>query len=154
MRLQGHEVVLKSPSVYRNLDSACHSGAKFDSLNRLAIYSPLEPFLGPFFTKEWRPSEIKLVRWSPPMIDVRLAAGHHLPAIYPYRYFAAEGGLLSYGPDQMDQWRGAAGYVDRILKMLWGGSGEHISIAALTNPMGGAARWLLPQVDESVHASR
>ena len=45
-----------------------------------------------------------------------LAAGHHLPAIYPFRYFATEGGLLAYGPDQNDQWRGAATYVDRILR--------------------------------------
>jgi putative ABC transport system substrate-binding protein len=45
-----------------------------------------------------------------------LAAGHRLPAIYPFRYFAAEGGLLAYGPDQTDQWRGAATYVDRILR--------------------------------------
>jgi putative ABC transport system substrate-binding protein len=45
-----------------------------------------------------------------------LAAGHHLPAIYPFRYFATEGGLMSYGPDQIDQWRGAATYVDRILR--------------------------------------
>jgi putative ABC transport system substrate-binding protein len=45
-----------------------------------------------------------------------LAAGHHLPAIYPFRYFAAEGGLLSYGPDEIDEWRGAATYADRILR--------------------------------------
>jgi putative tryptophan/tyrosine transport system substrate-binding protein len=45
-----------------------------------------------------------------------LAARHRLPAIYPYRYFATEGGLMSYGPDQIDQWRGAATYVDRILR--------------------------------------
>jgi putative ABC transport system substrate-binding protein len=45
-----------------------------------------------------------------------LAAGHHLPAIYPFRYFAAEGGLMSYGPDQIDEWRGAATYVDHILR--------------------------------------
>ncbi len=45
-----------------------------------------------------------------------LAARYRLPAIYPYRYFATEGGLVSYGPDQIDQWRGAARYVDRILK--------------------------------------
>jgi putative ABC transport system substrate-binding protein len=45
-----------------------------------------------------------------------LAARHRLPAIYPFRYFAAEGGLMSYGPDQIDQWRGAADYVDRILR--------------------------------------
>jgi putative ABC transport system substrate-binding protein len=47
---------------------------------------------------------------------VVLAARHRLPAIYPNRYFAAEGGLLSYGLDQIDQWRGAATYVDRILR--------------------------------------
>ena len=45
-----------------------------------------------------------------------LAARYRLPAIYPYRYFATEGGLLSYGPDQIDQFRGAASYVDRILR--------------------------------------
>jgi putative tryptophan/tyrosine transport system substrate-binding protein len=45
-----------------------------------------------------------------------LAARHRLPAIYPFRYYAAEGGLISYGPDQLDQWRGAATYVDRILR--------------------------------------
>jgi putative ABC transport system substrate-binding protein len=45
-----------------------------------------------------------------------LAARHRLPAIYPFRYFATEGGLISYGADQIDQWRGAAAYVDRILR--------------------------------------
>jgi putative ABC transport system substrate-binding protein len=45
-----------------------------------------------------------------------LAARHRLPAIYPFRYFATEGGLMSYGPDQVEQWRGAATYVDRILR--------------------------------------
>jgi ABC-type uncharacterized transport system substrate-binding protein len=47
---------------------------------------------------------------------VALAAGHKLPAIYPFRYFAAAGGLVSYGPNEVDQYRQAAGYVDRILK--------------------------------------
>jgi putative tryptophan/tyrosine transport system substrate-binding protein len=45
-----------------------------------------------------------------------LAANYRLPAIYPYRYFATDGGLISYGPDQIDQWSGAAHYIDRILK--------------------------------------
>ena len=45
-----------------------------------------------------------------------LAARHRLPAIYPFRYFAVDGGLMSYGFDQVEQWRGAAGYVDRILR--------------------------------------
>jgi putative ABC transport system substrate-binding protein len=47
---------------------------------------------------------------------VELAARHRLPAIYPFRYFATAGGLMSYGFDQIEQWRGAAGYVDRILR--------------------------------------
>jgi putative tryptophan/tyrosine transport system substrate-binding protein len=45
-----------------------------------------------------------------------LAARHRLPAVYYERSFVAAGGLLSYGPDQIDQYRRAAGYVDRILK--------------------------------------
>jgi ABC-type uncharacterized transport system substrate-binding protein len=39
-----------------------------------------------------------------------------LPAIYGYRYWVTEGGLMSYGTDWSDQCRGAAGYIDRILK--------------------------------------
>ena len=45
-----------------------------------------------------------------------LAARLRLPAIYPYRFFVAEGGLVSYGIDNHDLWQKAAGYVDRILK--------------------------------------
>jgi putative tryptophan/tyrosine transport system substrate-binding protein len=47
---------------------------------------------------------------------ITLAARYRLPAIYSYRYFATSGGLISYGPDPIDQYRRAAGYVDRILK--------------------------------------
>jgi putative ABC transport system substrate-binding protein len=47
---------------------------------------------------------------------IALAARHRLPAVYPLRVFVAEGGLISYGPDIVDQHRRAAGYVDRILK--------------------------------------
>jgi putative ABC transport system substrate-binding protein len=47
---------------------------------------------------------------------IGLAARHKLPAIYPYRLFAAAGGLISYGPDPVDQYRRAASYVDRILR--------------------------------------
>jgi putative ABC transport system substrate-binding protein len=39
-----------------------------------------------------------------------------LPTIYPYRFYVADGGLSSYGPNSVDQFRLAAGYVDRILK--------------------------------------
>ena len=47
---------------------------------------------------------------------IALAARHKLPAVYPYRYHVSGGGLISYGPDVVDQFRRAAGYVDRILK--------------------------------------
>jgi putative tryptophan/tyrosine transport system substrate-binding protein len=47
---------------------------------------------------------------------IALAARHKLPAVYPERSFVAAGGLISYGPDYIDQYRRAAGYVDRILK--------------------------------------
>jgi putative tryptophan/tyrosine transport system substrate-binding protein len=47
---------------------------------------------------------------------IKLAARHRLPAVYSDLVFVTEGGLLAYGPDRVDQFRRAAGYVDRILK--------------------------------------
>ena len=47
---------------------------------------------------------------------IKLAAQHRLPAVYNSRYWIAEGGLVSYGPDVLDQYRSTAGYVDRILR--------------------------------------
>ena len=47
---------------------------------------------------------------------VALAARYKLPAIYPFRYHVTGGGLISYGPDYVEPFRPAAGYVDRILK--------------------------------------
>jgi ABC-type uncharacterized transport system substrate-binding protein len=45
-----------------------------------------------------------------------VAARHKLPAVYGFRYMVTAGGLISYGPNTVDQFRRAAGYVDRILK--------------------------------------
>jgi putative tryptophan/tyrosine transport system substrate-binding protein len=47
---------------------------------------------------------------------ISLAARHKLPAVYFERLFVVAGGLISYGPDVVDRYRLAAGYVDRILK--------------------------------------
>jgi putative ABC transport system substrate-binding protein len=47
---------------------------------------------------------------------IKLAAQYKLPAVYYERYYTAAGGLISYGPDFLEQYRSAAGYVDRILK--------------------------------------
>jgi putative ABC transport system substrate-binding protein len=47
---------------------------------------------------------------------ITLAARHRLPAVHPFRYMATGGGLIAYGPDQVDQYRQATRYVGRILK--------------------------------------
>ena len=47
---------------------------------------------------------------------IALAARYRLPAVYAWRYFVTAGGLICYGPDSIDEYRQAAGYVDRILK--------------------------------------
>jgi putative ABC transport system substrate-binding protein len=47
---------------------------------------------------------------------ITLAARHRLPTVYTERVFVTAGGLTSYGPDRVEQYRQAAGYVDRILK--------------------------------------
>jgi putative ABC transport system substrate-binding protein len=47
---------------------------------------------------------------------IKLAAGHRLPAVYPWRYWVSDGGLISYGTDTIDLYRRVATYVDRILK--------------------------------------
>jgi putative ABC transport system substrate-binding protein len=49
-------------------------------------------------------------------VIITLAARYHLPAVYPYRFFTAIGGLMSYGIDPDDLYRRAGSYVDRILK--------------------------------------
>jgi putative tryptophan/tyrosine transport system substrate-binding protein len=47
---------------------------------------------------------------------IALAARHRLPTVYPFRYFVIDVGLICYGPDRLESYRRAAGYVDRILK--------------------------------------
>jgi hypothetical protein len=47
---------------------------------------------------------------------ITIAARHRLPTVYPFRYHVTSGSLISYGPDTIDPYRRAAGYVDRILK--------------------------------------
>ena len=47
---------------------------------------------------------------------ISLAARNNVPAVYYERYFVRDGGLLSYGPDEVDEFRRSASYVDRILR--------------------------------------
>jgi len=78
--------------------------------------------LGPAVAAFAHGSNVVLIIQASPLATVHrdlivtLAARHKLPAVYPERHFVAAGGLISYGPDYADQYRQAAGYVDRILK--------------------------------------
>jgi putative tryptophan/tyrosine transport system substrate-binding protein len=74
---------------------------------------------------------------------VALAARHRLPAVYFGRYFVTDGGLISYGPDFIDLFRRAAGYVDRILK---GEKPVDLPVQAPTKYELVAARHRLPAV--------
>ena len=56
---------------------------------------------------------------------IALASSYQLPAIYPYRFFATSGGLMSYGVDTIDVYRRAAAYVNRILR---GGETRSITV--------------------------
>jgi putative tryptophan/tyrosine transport system substrate-binding protein len=58
-----------------------------------------------------------------------LAARHRLPAVYPFRHFVTAGGLICYGPNEVEHYRQAAGYVDRILK---GEKPSHLPVQAPT----------------------
>jgi putative ABC transport system substrate-binding protein len=62
---------------------------------------------------------------------ISLASRYRLPAIYPSRDFASDGGLISYGPDAVDQYQRAAHYVDHILK---GKKFAHLPVQQSTKP--------------------
>ena len=64
-----------------------------------------------------------------PDLMIRLAARNKLPAVYSDRIFVTDSGLISYGADRLDQYRQAAGYVDRILK---GGKPADLPVQAPT----------------------
>ena len=65
----------------------------------------------------WRTRQERAATSAPTWSQrITLAARHRLPAVYASRYFVIDGGLISYGPDTIDQYRAAAGYVDRVLK--------------------------------------
>jgi putative ABC transport system substrate-binding protein len=73
------------------------------------------------FARAASPNSALIVTASAPTavhreLIIGLAARHRLPAVYAYRYHVTSGGLISYGPDTIDPYRRAAGYVDRILK--------------------------------------
>src|SRR5215472_1858753 len=65
---------------------------------------------------EWRNSHVLQMAASHRKLIIELVARYKLPAVYPYRYYAADGGLIAYGPNTHEPLRRAAAYIDRILK--------------------------------------
>jgi hypothetical protein len=97
------------------------------ALNRLSANLFLQPFcaavlagvIGAVAVRWDLSSSLRLVAVCPCMVLVpgpHFAARYRLPAVYPFRYFAASGGLMSYGTEIEDLFRRSAGYVDRLLK--------------------------------------
>jgi hypothetical protein len=68
---------------------------------------------------------------------ITLAARHKLPTVYWVRFFVDAGGLISYGPDVIDQYRQAAGYVDRILEIGRSAGGSADQVRAGDQPQDG-----------------
>jgi putative ABC transport system substrate-binding protein len=87
---------------------------------KVVCHSPAE--IEPAFAAFSGPSNHGLIVAPTPLfmssrdVIVQLAASHRLPAVYPFRYYSAVGGLMSYGIDVVDIVRRSASYVDRILK--------------------------------------
>jgi len=102
--------------------SAVQSAARLSSLQVIPLGGQDGKDIERTVTEFARGSNCGLITVASPLTNnnarliISLAARHRLPATYPFRSFAAEGGLISYGPDPIDAHRQAAGYVDRILK--------------------------------------
>ena len=115
---------IRDPSVTAVIGqlSAIQSAARLSRLEVIPLGGQDGKDIERSVTEFARGSNCGLITVASPLINnnarliISLAARHRLPATYPFRSFAAEGGLISYGPDPIDAHRQAAGYVDRILK--------------------------------------
>ena len=102
--------------------SAIQSAARFSRVEVIPLGGQDGKDIERTVTEFARGSNCGLITVASPLANnharliISLAARHRLPATYPFRSFATEGGLISYGPDPIDAHRQAAGYVDRILK--------------------------------------
>ena len=103
---------------FRSFAAAATASSVEPTPIRVADVADFEPAIAQFAAKPdgglaCQPTTITLLQRT---TIISLAARHRLPAIYPFREFALDGGLASYGIDFLDLYRGAASYADRILR--------------------------------------
>jgi putative ABC transport system substrate-binding protein len=119
-----HVGVIRDPSVTSSIGqfAAIQSAAQTFGVEVIPLGGRNAKDIEHSVTEFARGSNLGLISVATPLIlnnrnlIISLAARHRLPAIYPFRRFVADGGLICYGPDPIDPHRQAAGYVDRILK--------------------------------------
>jgi putative ABC transport system substrate-binding protein len=119
-----HVGVIRDPSVTSSIGqfAAVQSAAPTFGVEVIPLGGRNTEDIEHSVTEFARGSNLGLISVATPLIMnnrnliISLAARHRLPAIYPFRRFVADGGLICYGPDTIDPHRQAAGYVDRILK--------------------------------------
>jgi putative ABC transport system substrate-binding protein len=112
--LVGNPDVVFTRSFFRELEGIAPSFAAAHVRTAADIEQAIDTFArepngGLLFVPEFTPTVHRAVIF-------RKAAGHGLPAVYPFRFYVVDGGLASYGPEQTEQYRGAARYADRILR--------------------------------------
>lgn len=119
-----HVGVIRDPSVTASIGqfAAIQSAAQTFGVEVIPLGGRNAKDIENGITEFARGSSLGLISVATPLIMnnrnliISLAARYRLPAIYPFRRFVADGGLICYGPDTIDPQRQAAGYVDRILK--------------------------------------
>jgi putative ABC transport system substrate-binding protein len=114
----GSEYATTGELFFRSFEAAARASSMEPVPLRLRSAADVDPVIDAFAAQ----GDVGLVAAAEPgavlnrAAIIKAAARHRLPAVYPFRYFAADGGLAAYGVSLVDQYRRAASYVDRILR--------------------------------------
>jgi putative ABC transport system substrate-binding protein len=114
----GPEVSTVGERFYRMFEAAARASSVEPVAIRIRSAVDVDPGIDAFATQPnvglVAAAEVAAVTYHVPIIDA--VARHHMPAVYPFRFFATDGGLAAYGVSLVDQFHRAASYVDRILR--------------------------------------
>jgi putative tryptophan/tyrosine transport system substrate-binding protein len=112
------EVATVGELFYRTFEAAARAASLEPIAIRIRTAADIDPAIDAFAAQPnvglVAAAEVAAVTHRVPIINA--VARHRLPAVYPFRYFATDGGLAAYGVSLVDQYRRAASYVDRILR--------------------------------------